>query len=105
MAASSLAYADDRQMDREEVHYRARATGPGGRPLRFLVVNISAHGLMARCDDPLSVGDTVRVNLPVVGAISAEVRWALGGRAGLQFTRMIDMAPYYELIAVLVRTG
>ena len=84
---------------------RARATAADGRTLRFLVVNISAHGLMARCEDPLAQGDVVRVNLPIVGALEAEVRWALGGRAGLQFTRMIEMAPYYELIAALVKAA
>ena len=105
MAASNLAYADDRSLDREEVHYRTRATDMGGRSLRFLVVNISAQGLMARCEDPLEAGEIVRITLPVVGTIAAEVRWSLGGRAGLQFTSLIPLAPYYELIAALVKAS
>jgi hypothetical protein len=105
MAGTNLAFADERLVDREEVHFRARASGPGGRQLRFLVVNISAHGLMARCDDPLAAGDQIRVQLPVLGTVFGEVRWALGGRAGVQFERMIELAPYYALLTALVKAG
>jgi hypothetical protein len=103
MAASNLALADDREVDREEVHFRARATGPGGRPLRFLVVNISPHGLMTRCEEALAAGDMVRVQLPALGTVFGEVRWALGGRAGIQFERMIELAPYYALLSAVVK--
>ena len=105
MAWSSAATVDDRQVARDEVHYRTRASRADGRDMRFLVVNISAYGLMARCDDPLAVGDAVRVTLPAVGPCAGEVRWSLGGRAGIQFDRPIALAAYYELLAAMVRAG
>jgi hypothetical protein len=43
------------------------------------------------------------VNLPKVGTMVAEVRWSLGGRIGCQFERAIDLASYYELLAVLMK--
>lgn len=99
----NLARSDDRSVDRDEVHYRARAFGPDARQLTFLVVNISPHGLMARCDACFEVGDRLRVQLPKVGVVIAEVRWVLGGRIGCQFERAIDLASYYELITEMVR--
>lgn len=103
MAITSLAYADERGVDRDEVHHRARATGGDGRPLQLLVVNISPHGFMARCEAPIAADEVIRVTLPGVGPIAAHVRWALGGRIGCQFDRPIALAHYYELLAILLR--
>jgi hypothetical protein len=99
----NLAIADDRREMRDDVHYRARAFGPDAKQLNFVVVNLSPHGLMARCEAPLQTGDRIRVVLPVVGTVAAEVRWALGGRVGCQFDHAIDLAGYYDLVAVLVK--
>ncbi|MBO9712842.1 PilZ domain-containing protein [Sphingomonas sp.] len=97
------AFADFRQAGRDAVHYRARAFGPDARQLNLLIVNISAHGLMARCDAALEIGQRIRVNLPIIGVMVAEVRWSLGGRIGCQFDTGIDLASYYELLAVLLK--
>ena len=99
----NTAIADDRQEMRDDVHYRARAFGPDARQLTFLVVNISPHGLMARCETPFEVGDRLRIVLPVAGSVVGEVRWCLGGRLGCQFDPAIDLATYYELIAALLK--
>jgi hypothetical protein len=100
----NLAHADSRREARDEVHHRARAFGPDARPLNVLIVNLSPHGLMARCDAPLATGDRVRIVLPVAGAVAGEVRWALGGRIGCQFDTAIDLASYYALIALLLKS-
>lgn len=102
-SGSNLAYSDPRREGREDVYYRARAFGPDAKQLGFIIVNISPHGLMARCDDPLESGDRIRVVLPHAGTVVAEVRWALGGRMGCQFERAIDLASYYELISTMVK--
>ena len=81
----NLAYAEGRREDRDEVHYRVKALGPDNRPLGLLIVNISPHGMMARCETCFEVGDRIRMTLPVVGVVGGEVRWSLGGRIGCQF--------------------
>ncbi|HSX54152.1 MAG TPA: PilZ domain-containing protein [Sphingomonas sp.] len=102
--AGAPASADDRRTsERDEVHYRARTLGPDNQPVTLLIVNISPHGLMARCEKPFAEGDTLRVTLPAIGAVAAEVRWALGGRLGASFNTPIDLAHYYELIAQLMK--
>lgn len=71
--------------------------------LSLLIVNLSPHGLMARCEGAFTVGERVRIALPVVGVVIAEVRWALGGRVGCRLDQGIDRASYYELLAALMR--
>jgi hypothetical protein len=103
LGMSSAVRADVRREDRDVVHYRARAFGPDAKPLTLLVVNLSPHGLMARCDAGYAVGDRIRVTLPSVGVLVAEIRWSLGGRMGCQFARPVDLATYYELLAILLK--
>lgn len=92
---------DQRDAAREEVFYRTRGNGPAG-VVSLQVVNISASGFMARSENNFAEGDRLMVRFPVVGSISAEVRWSLGGRVGCQFDRMIDLAPYLQLLSELV---
>ena len=103
VVTGNLALAEVRREERDEVHYRVKAFGPDARPLNLLIVNISPHGLMARCETCFETGDRIRMTLPIVGVVAAEVRWSLGGRIGCQFDHAIDLAGYYELAAVLVK--
>ena len=105
MPWGSAAYAESRVGPREEVHHRARAYGADARAMPLLIVNISAQGMMARTDADVPVGAWLRVALPVVGVVTAEVRWSLGGRIGCELDAPIDHADYYELLAVLARSG
>ncbi len=101
--SSALAFREDRATARDEVHYRARAKGIDGRAVELLVVNISAQGLMARCDADFQPGDRLSVVLPVLGAVDAEVRWSLGGRVGCELAKAVGLADYYEVLAAMVK--
>jgi len=94
---------DRRQSERDEVFYRTRASASGLGSFPAQVVNISASGFMARADMELAIGQALTIRLPVVGEVKAEVRWSLGGRIGCQFARMIDLAPYLELLGSLLK--
>lgn len=95
--------AETRALVRDEVHYRARAFGPDAKQVSLLIVNISAAGLMARADLSYGIGDRLRVALPVVGVVVAEIRWSLGGRIGCELDQHIPLADYYEVLAVLAK--
>lgn len=100
---AAVAYRDERSIGRDEVHYRARAIGPDARPLSIIIVNISAMGLMARCDGNFAEGDRIHITLPVLGVVVAQIRWSLGGRIGCELDRMIELADYYELMAAMLK--
>ena len=100
MAAQPLGQSfDDRSEPRDEVYHRTRATLADQRSVPIVVVNLSPHGMMARIDTDIAAGEWMRVHLPVVGLITAAVRWSLGGRMGCQFDRSIDPRDYGKLLA------
>lgn len=99
----TAAGADRREVGRDEVSFRTRATAPGGFTALLHIVNISAMGFMARCEHELVPGEKLSVVLPRVGTAAAEVKWALGGRIGCRFDRTIELAPYFELLAEMVK--
>ena len=103
MGLAQATMTESRAIPRDEVHFRARAAGPDMRPVTLLIVNMSALGMMARCEVDFQAGDRLRVNLPVIGVIIAEVRWSLGGRLGCELDRPIALAEYYELLAALLK--
>jgi hypothetical protein len=102
---ATRAQPDRRQSERDEVFYRSRASVAGLGSFPIQVVNISANGFMARTETELAVGQSLTIRLPVVGEMKAEVRWALGGRVGCQFARMIELAFYLELLGTLLKDG
>lgn len=105
MFAASRVQHERRQSEREEVFYRTRVMANGFGSLPVQVVNISANGFMARSETELPIGHPLTIRLPVVGEVKAEVRWALGGRIGCQFVRMIAFPSYLELLGVLAGEG
>lgn len=104
VGSGNLAYADIRRELREDVHFRVRGFGPDARQHTLLIVNISPHGMMARCEEGFETGERIHIQFPCAGVTVAEVRWSLGGRIGCQFETAIDLASYYELIATMVRS-
>jgi len=84
---------------RDPVALRVGAFGGDARAFEMQVTNLSPHGLTARCTRERMSGERLRLILPEVGVVAAEVRWTLGEQFGLCFDMPIDRATYYELIA------
>lgn len=95
--------ADARGEARDEVLHRTRATAPDGRSMKLVIVNISASGLMARCEATPQVGDRIDVALPIIGEVGAVVRWALGGRIGCELDQTIPLSDYYGMLSTMLR--
>lgn len=98
MPSTNLAYVSERREDREDVHHRTVATDAAGRSLPLLVVNISPNGLMARCDRAPDVGAALTFKLPGIAPFAATVRWALGGRIGVEFATTIPVNSYFAIL-------
>lgn len=103
MQSIGAATSDSRSAPRDEVNYFANAFGPDAQPMKLHIVNISAKGLMARCDIRHPPGSRLRVILPVVGVVATEIRWSLGGRIGCELDHPIELSQYYELLAAIAR--
>ncbi len=53
--------------------------------------DVSTTGFMAECDDSVRIGSFVALDVPGVGAVSAQVRWQIGATMGGQFTHPISL--------------
>jgi hypothetical protein len=80
----------------EALHYKARAhrnaveiaavlTRQNGRTQDIVIDNLSVDG--CRIHGYFLVGDLLKLKLPKIGELEAQVRWAIFGRAGLRFIR------------------
>jgi len=87
---------------RDPFPLRVAAFGGDARRFEMQVTNLSPHGLTARCTRERSSGERLRLMLPEVGVVAAEVRWTLGEQFGVCFDMPIDRATYYELIAATI---
>lgn len=103
MPGYAMAARDARGDPRDEVMHRTRATDAAGQSTKLVIVNISANGLMARCEGDPAAGDRIRVHLPILGDVDAVVRWSLGGRVGCELERTIPLTEYYGMLSVMIR--
>ena len=102
--AQGLFVSEARRDMREDVHFRTRGILADGRSIELLVVNVSARGLMARCDDgKVGPEQSIVIRLPGAGGIIGTVRWALGGRLGIEFDELIELSRYLQMLAEVLK--
>jgi hypothetical protein len=68
---------------RHTVAFDATIMRPGGGRAPARVTNLSLEGCCLV--GGFSIGELVTVNLPRIGPLAAEIRWAFMGRAGARF--------------------
>jgi hypothetical protein len=71
--------------DRQPVDLPAVVFRGDGTRLEVRLSNMSFEGCQLECDETLQIGELIKVALPGLGEIGAQVRWALPGRAGACF--------------------
>lgn len=103
MQSHARAVQDTRGEPRDEVMHRTRAIDADGQSIKLVLVNMSANGLMARCEGNPEAGDRLQIHLPILGNAGAVVRWSLGGRIGCELDRTIPLAEYYGMLSVMIR--
>ena len=65
------------------------ASRANGLEEKVVVTDISRDGCQLQTSLPLNVGEVITLHHDVLGKLAGEVRWAAGGRAGLQFLRSL----------------
>ncbi|MDQ0837463.1 PilZ domain-containing protein [Sphingomonas faeni] len=105
MPRYATAVRDTRGEPRDEVMHRTHALDGDDRTVRLVLVNMSANGLMARCDGDPVAGERLRIRLPILGYVDTIVRWSLGGRIGCELERTIPLAEYYTMLTVMTRNS
>lgn len=84
MEFENLRSFDDRA-PRRDVEFGAFAARIDGSETLITVSNLSYEGCLLRSGDSFRNGEQVKLNLPRLGQIQAEIRWSAGDRAGARF--------------------
>jgi hypothetical protein len=72
--------------DRHDARIDAVVHRPEGEKVSVTLTNLSYEGCRIESDKMFRIGEHVRIAVPRVGTIDAQVRWSLEGSAGAQFT-------------------
>jgi hypothetical protein len=65
------------------------ASRANGLEEKVVVTDISGDGCQLQTSAAFNVGEVITLHHDVLGKLTGEVRWASGGRAGLQFLRSL----------------
>lgn len=96
---------DQRIAPRSDIYCRLPIVLPDGRQEICTCINISADGLLMRYEGGLEPGDLVILRLPVIGRMTANVVWSLGGKTGVQFENTIGVDDYLPTLRAMGARG
>jgi hypothetical protein len=95
-----VAAAERRRTDRREVALDTLMADRESRTFAVRILNLSQGGFMARSEWPLCERAPVRVDIPTIGWLRAEIIWVLGDRVGGTFREAIDAEAYATFVKV-----
>lgn len=75
----------NRRGPRRDVEFGAFAERPDGSEAVLTVSNLSYDGCQLRSEENFLTGERLKLNLPRLGQILAEIRWSAEGKAGASF--------------------
>ena len=81
-----------RKSARRRISEPAALTQQSWYSIDVRVCDVSTGGFMAECAEPVRIGSGVSLEVPGIGAVSAQVRWQLGGRMGGMFLDPISLS-------------
>jgi len=81
-----------RRSERIEVDEKARLRPNDWSSLEVRIVDLSEDGFRAECDATILCGSSIRIALPGLGEVEAQVTWRRHGELGARFMTPIDLA-------------
>lgn len=97
-AGAQLSVTDLRRAARHPVDHPVIGEHRQLGDVHLHIINLSAHGFMAKGDCGLARGERITIRLPVVGRIEAHMIWQTEDRSGFQFERIIRLDDFVALI-------
>jgi hypothetical protein len=93
IANASRVEAEGYQCIREPRHrlMRRAIAGINGVTTEIRLRNISAMGALVECDQTVSPGQTMTIDIVGVGPVVGTVRWAQAGKFGVEFSEHFDL--------------
>jgi hypothetical protein len=71
--------------DRRTVDLAAYVHRGEGPPLPVTVTDLTEQGCRISTDETLLIGEQIRLEIPRLGYLDAQIRWSIDGEAGARF--------------------
>ena len=71
--------------DRRQVDLAAFVHRGEKPPMPVIVTDLTEQGCRIAGGDTLRIGEQIRLEIPRLGYLSAQIRWAMDGQAGARF--------------------
>lgn len=94
-------FNEQRRSERDEVFLRTVLTVGKKSGISAQLVNLSAHGFMARTAESIPANTPIRILLPFAGDATATAVWSLGGRIGGSFDIPFEEKEYSKVLAAV----
>ena len=72
--------------DRRPVDLAAFVHREEGVRVPVIVTDLTEQGCRISADETLRIGELIKLEIPHLGFLSAQIRWALDGQAGARFS-------------------
>lgn len=72
--------------DRRPVDLAAFVHREEGVRVPVIVTDLTEQGCRISADETLRIGEQIKLEIPHLGFLSAQIRWALDGQAGARFS-------------------
>jgi hypothetical protein len=81
-----------RQSERTALNTKTRLTQQNWYSVEVTLCDLSSTGFRALCDDNVTIGSYVMLDVPGLGQVRAQVRWQVWGKMGGQFLDPIRLS-------------
>ncbi len=87
--AAHVANVNRRRSARQDIHADTLMTDREGRLSGIRLLNLSEDGFMAVTDMDQCEREPIRIDMPIVGWVRADIVWVLGERIGAAFRQSL----------------
>lgn len=101
--AAHLANVNRRRSARQDIHADTLMTDREGRLSGVRLLNLSEDGFMAVTDMDQCEREPIRIDMPLVGWVRADIVWVLGERIGAQFRESLTPHQMRAIVADVSR--
>ncbi len=98
---AQLTVTDMRRAARHPVDHKVIGEHRRLGDVHLHIINLSAHGFMAKGPTEMQRGERITIRLPEVGRIEAHMIWSTEDRSGFQFERIVRLDDFMKMIDTL----
>jgi len=98
--SAQLSDADRRRATREDVALDIVMANREGETFAARLLNLSTDGFMAETEAPLCERAPIRVDVPTIGWVRADIVWVLGDRIGASFREPLAPHAFATFVSV-----